>query len=323
MGHPAVAEAAVVAVPHPQLARAAARGGGAARRPDGDAPAELRSLLAGPFPGAGGCPTTWSSCRPSRAPPPASSSSPRSATRFAATTAGAERPGDEPAARPLGPAGHRPPRRLGATRRRTRCPPSSWPSQQGADAFELDVRLTRDGARGGDPRRHARPHHRPHRPGPRPDAGRAPRWPTRATGSRRTAGAPSRSAAQGVRIPTLAEVLWAFPAMPVMIEVKEPEVQEAVRRVLVEEGRGRALRGGVGARRGARAVPRGAVRVRRRRRPRSSALYRAALLRRPLPECRATGCCRCRVRHRGLPVPTRRVRARRRGGSAVRCTCGP
>ncbi len=40
----------------------------------------------------------------------------------------------------------------------------------------------------------------------------------------------------GVRIPTLGEVLWAFPQVPVLVEVKEPEVQAAVQRVLRGEG---------------------------------------------------------------------------------------
>ncbi len=40
---------------------------------------------------------------------------------------------------------------------------------------------------------------------------------------------------QGIQIPTLGEVLWTFPRMPVLIEIKEPEAQEAVRRVLLQE----------------------------------------------------------------------------------------
>jgi glycerophosphoryl diester phosphodiesterase len=40
----------------------------------------------------------------------------------------------------------------------------------------------------------------------------------------------------GAGIPTLGEVLWTFPGMPMLIEVKEPEVQAAVQRVLVTEG---------------------------------------------------------------------------------------
>ncbi len=40
----------------------------------------------------------------------------------------------------------------------------------------------------------------------------------------------------GVRIPTLEEVVTAFPDLPLLIEIKEREVQEAVARVLVETG---------------------------------------------------------------------------------------
>ena len=103
----------------------------------------------------------------------------------------------------------------------------------GADAFELDVRLTRDGApvvihdatldrttdRTGPVRGQTLADLRGADAGCRftPDGGHT--LPFRST---------------NVRIPTLAEVLWAFPTVPVLIEVKEPEVQEAVRRVLLE-----------------------------------------------------------------------------------------
>ena len=47
---------------------------------------------------------------------------------------------------------------------------------------------------------------------------------------------------QGVRIPTLAEVLAAFPDTPLLIEIKEREVQEAAARALLEGGAaGRAV----------------------------------------------------------------------------------
>ncbi len=42
--------------------------------------------------------------------------------------------------------------------------------------------------------------------------------------------------ATGVRIPTLRELIAEFPAVPLLIEVKEAEVAEAVARVLVEGG---------------------------------------------------------------------------------------
>ena len=98
-----------------------------------------------------------------------------------------------------------------------------------------------------------------------------------------------------MRIPTLAEVLWAFPAMPVMIEVKEPEVQEAVRRVLVEE---EACERCVVASEhdGAlEAVPRGPVRLRR-----VGARDRGAL-----PGGAAPAPAAARPRYRLLSVPIR------------------
>src|SRR5215210_1213946 len=106
--------------------------------------------------------------------------------------------------------------------------------EQGADALELDVRVTRDGApvvvhdatldrttdRVGPVRAHTLAELR------QADAGH--RF---TSDGQRTH--PYRGA--GIRIPTLAEVLWTFPTTPVMVEVKEPDVQEAVRRVLLEE----------------------------------------------------------------------------------------
>ena len=187
--------------------------------------------------------------------------------------------------------------------------------QQGADAFELDVRLTRDGAPvvihdatlqrttslTGPVRARTLAELR---------AADAGHWYTPDGGRTR----PCRD--HGVRIPTLAEVLWTFPAMPVLIEVKEPDVQHAVQRVLVDEG---ACERCVVASEDDAAltlfrdgpVPCGA-----------SArdigeLYRAALFRRRLPPPRYR-LLSVPVRHRGLSVPTRRfVAAARRLGCPV------
>jgi glycerophosphoryl diester phosphodiesterase len=106
--------------------------------------------------------------------------------------------------------------------------------QRGADAIELDVRLTADGApvvihddtldrttdRTGLVRAHTLAELRTVDAGARftPDRGRT--YPYRGGDA---------------RIPTLGEVLWAFPRMPVLLEVKEPEAQEAVRKVLLQE----------------------------------------------------------------------------------------
>ena len=187
--------------------------------------------------------------------------------------------------------------------------------QQGADAVELDVRLTRDGAAvvvhdatlerttdlTGPVRGRTLAELRGADAGCRftPDGGHT---------------LPFRS--KNVRIPTLAEVLWAFPTVPVLIEVKEPEVQEAVRRVLLE---GNAADRCVVASEDERALEsfdeppfvRGASAAE------IGALYRAALLRLRLPRARYR-VLSVPVRHRGLPVPTRQfVRAARELGCPV------
>ena len=155
-------------------------------------------------------------------------------------------------------------------------------STEGADAFELDVRLSRDGApvvmhdatldrttdRTGPVRAQTLADLRTADAGYRftPDGGRT--FPFRGT---------------GVRIPTLDEVLWAFPRMPMLIEIKEPEVQAAVRRVLVAEGATGAVRRRLGASGGA---PSSSWSRRSPAPPpvaEISALYRAVLLRRPPP----------------------------------------
>jgi glycerophosphoryl diester phosphodiesterase len=175
--------------------------------------------------------------------------------------------------------------------------------QRGADAFELDVRLTADGApvvihddtldrttdRTGLVRAHTLAELRAVDAGARftPDRGRT--YPYRGGDT---------------RIPTLGEVLWAFPRMPVLLEIKEPEAQEAVRKVLLQED---ATERCVVA-----SEDRAALRrfdeppfVRAASSAEISALYWAALLGRRPP---AAGYRLLSVpeRHRGLTVPTRR-----------------
>ncbi len=118
------------------------------------------------------------------------------------------------------------------------------------------------------------------------------------------------------RIPTLGEVLWTFPGLNILLEIKEPSAQEAVRRVLAQED---AV---------ARCVVASEYRdallafeeppfVRGASAPEISALYWAALLRRRPP---AAGYRMLSVplRHRGLTVPTKRfVGAARGSGCAV------
>ena len=187
--------------------------------------------------------------------------------------------------------------------------------KQGADAFELDVRVTRDGAPvvvhdetldrttnlTGPVRARTLAELR------QADAG------FRFT-TDKGATTPYRGA--GAQMPTLAEVLWAFPAMPVMIEVKEPAVQEAVRRVLVEEQAcERCLVASEHAealqlfREGPFACGAAGEEI--------SELYWSSLLRRrkPAPRYRALS---VPLRYRGLPVPTRPfVAAARRLGCPV------
>jgi glycerophosphoryl diester phosphodiesterase len=187
--------------------------------------------------------------------------------------------------------------------------------EQGADAFELDVRLTRDGAAvviHDDTLDRTTDLSGPVR--------------ARTLAELRLADAGHQLSPDGghtfpfrhkeVRIPTLAEVLWAFPAMPVMIEVKEPEVQEAVRRVLLE---------GDAAERCVLASEHlGALELFRQEPfacgaagPEISALYRGAVLRRPPRECRYR-LLSVPLRWHGLPVATRAfVRAARALGAPV------
>jgi glycerophosphoryl diester phosphodiesterase len=185
-------------------------------------------------------------------------------------------------------------------------------AELGADAFELDVRLTADGV---PVLLHDRMLDRTtDRTGrlraltleqlAEVDAGA---WFTRDRG--RTY--PFRGA--DVRIPKLRQVLQAFPEMPCMVEVKEPEAQEAVRRVLLEERAAdrcviasehydalRVFRGPPFATAAARAE--------------IGALYRAVLFRR-VPASVPYRCLSVPVRHRGLPVPTQAfVAAARRLG---------
>ncbi|MGH7499099.1 MAG: glycerophosphodiester phosphodiesterase [Gemmatimonadales bacterium] len=187
--------------------------------------------------------------------------------------------------------------------------------QEGADALELDVRLSRDGApvvmhdatlerttdHTGPVRAQTLADLRSVDAGYRftPDQGRT--FPFRAT---------------GVRIPTLGEVLWAFPGVPVLIEVKEPEVQAAVQRVLVTEG---ATERCVVASEHAEALElfREPPFVCAASGPEISALYRASLLRLGSPPVRYR-LLSVPTKHRMLTVPTARfVAAARRLGCPV------
>jgi glycerophosphoryl diester phosphodiesterase len=175
--------------------------------------------------------------------------------------------------------------------------------RRGADAFELDVRLTADGApvvvhdetldrttgRSGLVRSHTLADLRSVDAGAMFTADRGRTYPYRGG---------------DVRVPTLGEVLWTFPRMPVLLEIKEPEAQEAVRKVLLRED--------AAARCVVASEDRAALRafeeapfVRGASGAEISALYWAALLGRrpPAADYRLLS---VPDRHRGLRVPTRR-----------------
>jgi glycerophosphoryl diester phosphodiesterase len=187
--------------------------------------------------------------------------------------------------------------------------------RQGADAIELDVRLTGDGVpvvfhdstldrttdRTGPLGAVSLAELREIDAGARftPDGGRS--YPFRGG---------------GVRVPTLAEILRGFPEIPVMVEVKEPAAQEAVRRVILEEG---ALERCVLA-----SEHHAALQVFREppfsvaaSGPEIGALYRGVLLRR-VPAAVSYRALSVPRRYRGLRVPTRGfVAAARRLGCPV------
>jgi glycerophosphoryl diester phosphodiesterase len=187
--------------------------------------------------------------------------------------------------------------------------------RHGADSIELDVRLTADGApvvihddildRTTD------------RTGPvaaltlaelrAVDAG----WGFTSDGGRTH---PFRG--MEVRIPTLGEVLWAFPKLTVLVEIKEPAAQEAVRRVLLQEDAAERCVVASEYREALLAFDQPPF-VRGASGPEISALYWAAMLRRGRP---AAGYRLLSVplRHRGVPVPTRGfIAAARASGCAV------
>ncbi|MBA2458040.1 MAG: glycerophosphodiester phosphodiesterase [Gemmatimonadales bacterium] len=186
---------------------------------------------------------------------------------------------------------------------------------QGADAFELDVRLSVDGA----PVviHDATLERTTDGTGPvRAQALVDLRLLDAGAGFSPDGGATFPYRGQGLRLPTLGEVLWAFPRMPILVEVKEPEAQEAVRRVLVQEG---AVERCVVASELQEALE--AFRDPPFARAASSSeiaqLYRGVLLRRraAAPPYQLLS---VPLRYRGLPVPTRRfVAAARELGCPV------
>jgi glycerophosphoryl diester phosphodiesterase len=182
-------------------------------------------------------------------------------------------------------------------------------AREGADAFELDVRLSLDGAPvvvhdhlldrttdgTGPVRARTLAQLRSLDAGARFTRDRGRSYPYRGA---------------GLTIPTLGEVLWSFPRMPMLVEVKEPEAQEAVRRVLLEE---RAVERCVPASEltAALDVFREGPFSRAASAKEISDLYWAVMLRR-----RVTGVnyntLSVPLRYRGMPVPTRTFVAKAR-----------
>ena len=178
--------------------------------------------------------------------------------------------------------------------------------QQGADAIELDVRLTADGVPVvlHDPTLDRTTSHQ----GPL-GAVASDRLRDIDAGARFT---PDRGRTypfrgSGVQVPTLTEVLRAFPLMPFLIEIKEAPAQEAVKRGLLEEGA--VLRCVLASEHDAAltsfreppfAVAAGGREI--------GALYRAVLFRR-VPAAVPYSALSVPARYRGLVVPTRRFNA--------------
>ena len=182
--------------------------------------------------------------------------------------------------------------------------------EQGADAIELDVRLTADGVAVvlHDPTLDRTTSHR----GPL-SAMSADRLTDIDAGARFT---PDRGRTypfrgSGAQVPTLADVLRAFPLMPFLIEIKEPQAQEAVKQVLLEESA--VLRSVLASEHDAALTTfRGSQFAVAACSGEIGALYRAALFRR-LPAAVPYSALSVPVRYRGLPVPTRAFIAAARG----------
>ncbi len=187
--------------------------------------------------------------------------------------------------------------------------------RQGADAIELDVRLTRDGVPVvlHDPILDRTTDRR----GPLSALSLAELHEVDAGARFTTDGGRTYPFRGGTaRVPSLTEVLRGFPEIPVMVEIKEPAAQEAVRQLILEEGAaGRCVLA---------SEHHAALQVFRE--PpfavaasggEIAALYRGVLLRR-VPATVQYRTLSVPERHRGLRVPTRSfVAAARRLGCPV------
>ncbi|HEU5169639.1 MAG TPA: glycerophosphodiester phosphodiesterase family protein [Gemmatimonadales bacterium] len=166
--------------------------------------------------------------------------------------------------------------------------------RQGADALELDLRLSRDGV---------------------PVALHDPTL-DRTTPLRGPVAAFTMVELEAAGVPSLADVLAAFPRTPLLLDVKDAAAQTAVRDVLL--ARGAAARCVVAAEETcALGAFRGAPFVTGACGEDIARLYWSSALRRP-PATVGYGLLSVPLRHRGLPVPTRWfVAAARRLGCPV------
>lgn len=174
-------------------------------------------------------------------------------------------------------------------------------AQEGAGAFELDVRLTADGV--------------PvviHDPTLERTTGIRDSVAGRALDDLREMDAGARFSPDGgrtfpyrgagVRIPTLTEVLRAFPEMPLLLDIKEARAGEALSQVLLQEGAvDRCVLGAED--RAALALFRAAPFVRAALPQEIAALYWGTILRRA-PSAASYRLLSVPARYRGLTVPT-------------------
>jgi len=154
--------------------------------------------------------------------------------------------------------------------------------RQGAEALELDVRLSAD------------------------DAVVVVHDPTLERTTSLTGPVRGRTLTdlRAAAIPSLGEVLWTFPGVPLLVELKEVEARDAVRRLLLKEDAvGRCV---LASEQAAALEPfREPPFARAASAPEISTLYWAVLLRRQVPAVRYH-CLSVPLRHRGLTVPTGR-----------------
>ena len=235
-------------------------------------------------------------------------------------------PSSSPCRRPIA---IEPPRRARARRPRTRSPSFARALADGAAILETDVHLTRDARAGAAPRRRRRARDRRQRPRRATRRSREVQRARRRLPASPRPTAARRSAARGLRIPTLAEALAALPGMRFNLELKE-DAPEIVERVLARDPRRpdasctlvtageRRADGASCARRCAKSgCARRARREHRRRRAASCARRATATRRRAGPMA-----LQIPPTFAGRPLVTPRARRRAPTRTALTCTSG-